>query len=99
MSSEGRTQLTKESERRANNSRSDWRGRYSRRLLLLDAGVILWAVTGAYGVRFGLSEINQGNNGDADYIWLSAVLAVAWWLMLQLWGTREPKVLGSGTEE
>lgn len=98
-SGEGKAQLIAESARGVNSKPRDWRTRFSRRLLLLDASVIIWAVVGAYGVRFGLSEIEQGSKGDADYIWLTIVLAVAWWLMLQLWGTREPKVLGSGTEE
>ena len=30
---------------------------------------------------------------------LSATLIVAWWLMLDFWGSRDPRVLGSGSEE
>ncbi|MGO4234684.1 sugar transferase [Pseudarthrobacter sp. YAF2] len=65
----------------------------------MDALVVLWAVAGAFGVRFGFSDISNGDVRDADYLVLAAVLAVAWWLMLWLWGSREAKVLGSGSEE
>jgi len=83
----------------------EWRGKYARRLRFVDAAVILWAVIGAFGVRFGFSDIDAQKIGnasyvrDADYILLSAVLAVVWWLMLEVWGSREAKVLGSGSEE
>ncbi|XAS69743.1 sugar transferase [Micrococcaceae bacterium Sec5.7] len=59
----------------------------------------MWAVAGAFGVRFGFSDIGAGSVRDTDYLVLSGVLAVAWWLMLELWGSREAKVLGSGSEE
>ncbi|WP_275775920.1 sugar transferase [Paenarthrobacter sp. Y-19] len=65
----------------------------------MDAAVIAWAVIGAFGVRFGFSDISTQDIRDADYIVLSAVLAVAWWLMLEVWGSREAKILGSGSEE
>ncbi|WP_223946724.1 sugar transferase [Arthrobacter sp. NtRootA1] len=65
----------------------------------MDAAVIVWAVIGAFGVRFGFSDINTQEVKDSDYIVLSAVLAIAWWLMLEFWGSREAKILGSGSEE
>jgi exopolysaccharide biosynthesis polyprenyl glycosylphosphotransferase len=76
-----------------------WRIRYALRLRLLDAFVILWAVAGAFGVRFGFSDINPGTSRDVDYFVLSLVLVVAWWVMLEFWGSREARVLGSGSEE
>ncbi|MFJ4284703.1 sugar transferase [Paenarthrobacter nicotinovorans] len=76
-----------------------WRGKYAGRLRFVDAAVIAWAVIGAFGVRFGFSDISTKDVRDADYIVLSAVLAVAWWLMLEVWGSREAKILGSGSEE
>ncbi|MDQ0731123.1 sugar transferase [Arthrobacter sp. B1I2] len=65
----------------------------------MDAGIILWAVAGAYGVRFGLSDGGVAGTSEIDYAALSVVLVIAWWLMLGLWGSREPRVLGSGSEE
>ncbi|PNI07345.1 polyprenyl glycosylphosphotransferase [Arthrobacter sp. AFG7.2] len=78
---------------------ANWRHKYSNRLKLVDAGVVVWAVAGAYGVRFGFSDLDNGPARDVDYLLLSAVLVVAWWLMLGIWGTRDAKVLGSGSEE
>lgn len=60
---------------------------------------MIWAVAGAFGVRFGFSEIRADAAPDIDYALLSAVLVVAWWFMLEFWGSREPRVLGSGSEE
>ncbi len=76
-----------------------WRRTFSRRLRLIDAGVVAWAVTGAFGVRFGFDDIGSSEFLDDQYIALSLILAVAWWLMLELWGTRESVILGSGTDE
>lgn len=78
---------------------STWRSKYAGRLRLVDAFVVTWAVAGAFGVRFGFSEITAGQSADADYLVLSVVLAVSWWLMLGFWGSRESKILGSGSEE
>jgi exopolysaccharide biosynthesis polyprenyl glycosylphosphotransferase len=78
---------------------ASWRRTFSRRLRLIDAGVVMWAVAGAFGVRFGFDDIGTGQFRDDQYIVLSVLLAVAWWIILELWGTREPKILGSGTDE
>lgn len=81
------------------NPNRKWRTQYSRRIGFIDAGVVLWAVAGAFGVRFGFSSLNDNNSRDSDYLLLSAALALAWWSMLGFWGSREPTVLGSGSEE
>ena len=78
---------------------TDWRRRYEYTLQVVDAFVVAWAVAGAFTIRFGFSTINQGQSLGVDYLWLSLVIAVAWWLMLGLWGAREHKILGSGPEE
>ncbi|GGI69304.1 polyprenyl glycosylphosphotransferase [Pseudarthrobacter scleromae] len=80
-------------------SKASWRRKYAIRLKFLDAGVILWAVAGAYGVRFGFSDEGTVGSSEIDYAALSIVLVIAWWLMLDFWGSREPRVLGSGSEE
>lgn len=77
----------------------DWRIKYSRSLKLADAGVVSWAIAGAFGVRFGFSEIGAGASTDVDYLILSCALVVAWWVMLGVWGSREARILGSGSEE
>ncbi|WP_374102005.1 sugar transferase [Arthrobacter sp. ISL-5] len=65
----------------------------------MDAGVVAWAVAGAYGVRFGFTDVTTTGSRDVDYLLLSAVLVMAWWLMLEFWGSRDARVLGSGSEE
>jgi exopolysaccharide biosynthesis polyprenyl glycosylphosphotransferase len=77
---------------------TNWNRRYSLRLRLVDAFVVIWAVAGAFGVRFGFIDLTT-NVRDVDYLTLSIVLAVAWWTMLEFWGTRETKILGAGSEE
>jgi exopolysaccharide biosynthesis polyprenyl glycosylphosphotransferase len=79
--------------------KTDWRQRYSRRLRILDAGVVVWAIAGAFGVRFGFTELGRGEVRDADYMLLSVILVVAWWVLLDFWGSRDAKILGSGSEE
>lgn len=75
-----------------------WRSSYPRKLRLIDAFVVIWAVAGAYGLRFGFSDINE-KSSELDYVLLSAALVFIWWLMLEFWGSRDPRVLGSGSEE
>lgn len=79
--------------------RDSWRQKYSTRLRAVDAGVVIWAVTGAYGIRFGFGDDGRSTSRDVDYLILSVALVVTWWLMLEFWGSREARVLGSGSEE
>lgn len=79
--------------------RDVWRRTYSRRLQLIDAGVVVWAVAGAFAVRFGFWDSGRGELRETDYLVLSVSLIIAWWLMLGFWGSREARVLGSGSEE
>ena len=74
-----------------------WRRKYSRRLQIIDAAVVIWAVAGAFGVRFGFAD--STGIRDGDYVALSLALIVAWWLMLGYWGSREARILGAGSEE
>jgi exopolysaccharide biosynthesis polyprenyl glycosylphosphotransferase len=91
--------LMEKIERLKMSGREDWRIKYAWRLKAVDAGVVIWAVAGAYGVRFGFVDRSAGASRDIDYLLLSTVLVVAWWLMLGFWGSREARVLGSGSEE
>jgi exopolysaccharide biosynthesis polyprenyl glycosylphosphotransferase len=75
-----------------------WMRRYPRRLAVIDAIVVLWAVAGAFLIRFGLVD-DTGVESLQTYAVLSVVLSLAWWLMLTAWDTRNPRVLGSGPEE
>jgi exopolysaccharide biosynthesis polyprenyl glycosylphosphotransferase len=78
---------------------TNWRVRTSRTLRIVDAFVIVWAVLGAYSIRFGLDASSTSSGQDSSYVWLSIFLVIAWWLMLGAWGTRQSRILGSGPDE
>lgn len=77
----------------------DWRQRTSRRLRVVDAFVIIWAISGAYIVRFGFDPSLVVEGQDFSYLGLSAMLVIAWWLMLGAWNSRQSRILGSGADE
>lgn len=77
----------------------DWRPRTSRLLGVVDAFVIVWAVAGAYVIRFGLEPDFVVRGQEPNYLWLSVVLAAAWWFMLGAWSSRQSRVLGAGPDE
>lgn len=89
----------KKSLRASTDSAADWRRRYSSRIRLIDAGVVIWAVAGAFGIRFGIPDIDSNRVPDSEYVLLSIALVVGWWIMLEFWGSREARVLGSGSDE
>lgn len=74
-----------------------WQRKYPIRLRAIDAAVVVWAVAGAFGVRFGFAD--NAETKDGEYILLSLALIVVWCLMLGYWGTREARILGAGSEE
>jgi exopolysaccharide biosynthesis polyprenyl glycosylphosphotransferase len=78
---------------------ADWRGRSSRLLSIVDAFIVVWAVVGAFLIRFGLEPDYVGAGQEVTYVWLSIALAVAWWFMLGAWNSRQSRVLGSGADE
>ncbi|MDR6414881.1 sugar transferase [Pseudarthrobacter sulfonivorans] len=78
---------------------ANWRRRSSRRLRMVDAFVVIWAVVGAFLIRFGLDPDFNSSSQDAAYVWFSVVLAGAWWLMLGAWNSRQSRILGSGPDE
>lgn len=75
-----------------------WHRAYTRRLQILDALVVGWAVIGAFVIRFGVEPGGIAGQ-DVPYAVLSVTLAIVWWLMLAAWNSRERRVLGSGAEE
>ena len=78
---------------------SDWRQRTSRILRVVDAFVIIWAVAGAYVIRFGFEPNFVVSGQEFNYVWFSIVLAVVWWFMLGAWSSRQSRILGAGTDE
>lgn len=78
---------------------TDWRARSSRRLRNVDAFVVLWAVVGAFIIRFGLEPNFVIAGQEFTYAWLSVALALIWWIMLGAWNSRQTRVLGAGPDE
>ncbi|WP_423182232.1 sugar transferase [Arthrobacter sp. NyZ413] len=77
----------------------DWRLRTSRVLRVLDAFVVVWAVAGAYVIRFGVEPSFEITHDSPNYVWLSIAIVVAWWLMLGAWNSRHSRILGAGQDE
>lgn len=75
-----------------------WRVRYARQLRVIDALVVVWATVGALILRVGIDTGPLGRETNT-YVALTVALALGWWIMLALWGTRDAKVLGFGPEE
>lgn len=79
---------------------SNWRKRHATILRLVDAGVVLWAMSGALVLRFGAPSGHDLIAIDGrPYIEMTLVLSVVWWAMLGFWGSRDTMILGYGTEE
>lgn len=77
----------------------DWRVRTARRLRVADAFVVIWAVVGAYVLRFGIGTSPASSREEAAYGLFSLCLILAWWMMLGVWNSRQSRVLGAGADE
>jgi exopolysaccharide biosynthesis polyprenyl glycosylphosphotransferase len=66
---------------------------------VVDAFVIVWAITGAYVIRFGVEPNFVVTGHESAYLWLSAALSVIWWGMLGAWNSRQSHILGAGPDE
>ncbi|WP_427006376.1 sugar transferase [Pseudarthrobacter sp. H2] len=78
---------------------TDWRARSSRRLRIVDAFVVVWAVVGAFNIRFGIEPNFVVAGQEFTYTWLSVALALVWWIMLGAWNSRQTRILGAGPDE
>jgi exopolysaccharide biosynthesis polyprenyl glycosylphosphotransferase len=78
---------------------TDWRARSSRRLRIVDAFVVVWAVMGAFIVRFGFEPDFVVAGQEFSYAWLSVALVLVWWIMLGAWNSRQTRILGAGPDE
>lgn len=82
----------------------DWSSEYARRLLVTDIVVIAWAVVGTQIAWFGTmnSTLNLGRyRGEfgLSYTLISVILILGWALMLTLFGSRDVRVIGTGSTE
>ena len=77
--------------------------RYTLRIAVTDALVIIWAVIGAQLVRFGASsgEVDgpQTSTFGLDYAVVAVVLIVLWLVALRVHNAYDPRLFGHGPEE
>ena len=77
--------------------------RYTLRIAVTDALVILWAVVGAQLVRFGTATGDadgpQTSAFGLDYAVVSVVLVVLWLVALRVHNAYDPRLFGHGPEE
>ncbi|MEB0001066.1 sugar transferase [Cryobacterium sp. RTS3] len=82
----------------------DWRRLYAGRLALTDLLVLIWVVFGVQIAWFGLDSADatvRASRSDlaVSYTLISLIIIAAWMLLLAVYGTRGPRLLGSGAEE
>lgn len=77
--------------------------RYTLRIAVTDALVIIWAVIGAQLVRFGTSSGEadgpQTSTFGLDYAVVAVVLIVLWLVALRVHNAYDPRLFGHGPEE
>ncbi len=72
----------------------------SRALRATDALVIAASLLTANLIWFGPATENIRLEGtDASYWTAATVIGVLWWIFLELWGSREERILGHGNDE
>ncbi len=76
----------------------DWQRRYVSRLVWTDTVVVVVAVVAAQIARFGFTPGGVAGS-EASYTLVSAILAVLWLGLLAIFGTRDRRTVGEGTEE
>jgi exopolysaccharide biosynthesis polyprenyl glycosylphosphotransferase len=81
----------------------DWRESYTRRLVLTDTLVVVWAVAGTQLIWFGAGSENLATRATAplavSYAVVSVVIALLWLLALHLAGSRDHRLIGSDSTE
>lgn len=75
-----------------------WHHSYRRSVLTLDAIVLISAVALAELLRFGTAEV-MPTGTSITYTVLGVAIAAGWWMMLQIYGATDPRILGHGPDE
>ncbi len=83
--------------------RKQWQRKFAVRLFTTDVVVVCTAVLGSHILWFGFESVELTTTGIPDlrasYGLVSVVLIAAWMLILDVFATRDHKVIGSGTLE
>ena len=78
---------------------SSWQRRYAKRLLITDLIVVIAVVFGTQAIWLGLSPLSVGHFSLLNYSTLSALLVMAWMIVLSVYDTRSGRVVGYDTDE
>jgi len=83
------------------NPADQWERLYERRLLVTDSLIVIWAVLGAHLIWFGDDSASAAVRlfGFIDYWIVSASLIAGWLLAIFVGGSRDSRVLGTGSRE
>ncbi len=78
-----------------------WQKAFARRLFVTDLAVVLVVVAGSQLLRFGLKNATVGGwrQSEFTYTALSIVLSLVWMVTLDIFATRDHKIIGSGSIE
>lgn len=76
-----------------------WRHTYARRLVAVDLFGVVAAVGIAQWLRFGGLPGTAATYRDFDYTTVSLAIAGVWLLLLSIYRTRSPRIIGAGAEE
>ena len=79
--------------------RHQWLLRYSRRLVVVDTIAVVVAIALAQWVRFGYLGIETTAHRGLNYTIVAVVIAAGWLLLLSMYHTRSPRIIGTGVEE
>lgn len=82
----------------------DWRKAYARRVIVTDFLVLAWVIFGVQIAWFGFDSSDVAIQDSPEflavsYTVISVTLLCAWMLALSVYGTREFRVIGTGTQE
>lgn len=82
----------------------EWAQRYGRRLVATDLIAVAWAVIGTQLLWFGferaeLATREAQRDMTVDYTTISIALIAAWMAVLAMFGTRDPRIVGTGSIE
>ncbi len=84
--------------------KDEWRSRYARRLLVFDALAITWVVFGVQLAWLGFGDYSVASAGAniglfGGYFTVSLILIISWVTILTIFGSRQAKVVGAGSQE
>ncbi|MGB4137487.1 MAG: sugar transferase [Microbacterium sp.] len=76
-----------------------WQKTYVTRLFITDFAIVLLTIFGTQAAWLGLHPNNVSGFSSLDYTGLSVILVGSWMVMLGMYDTRHPRIVGYGSSE